>query len=607
LRGAAALERLKQDGQYESLQAALNQAGFHDAAYPLTVNPLFTFQQRLVAVDGQARERFGVAVALSGDTVVIGAPLNDGIYYDQGVVYVFARSGGTWTQQQKLWAGDGEAGDFFGAAVALDGDTLVVGAVGDDIGANYDQGSVYVFTRVSGWWADQQKLTANDGAAGDSLGYSVALGGDTLVAGAYADDTGSNVEQGSAYVFTRSGGAQPAWTQQQKLSASDGAAGDSFGSAVALDDDTLVACAPFDDIAANPNQGSAYVFTRSGGVWTQQQKLSASDGAADDRFGYAVALSDDKLAVGSPYDTVGFNYQQGSVYAFARNGAVWTERQKLSAEDGMGEDRFGSAVALGGETLVVGAPNDVTGSGVELGSASVFAFIGSWVPQETLTTPTGASNEVFGHAVALSNDTVMAGAPSTEAPMTLNRGSVYAFVRPACQSITIEPASLPNGTSGASYQQQLTVIGGAGPFQFWIGGGALPPGLTLAQDGLLSGTPTTQGTYQFTIRATDLSSFCSGGRDYTITIAPPCSNIRVNPPSLPKGKTGTAYSQTLTAKDGTAPYQFSVAGSLPPGLSLSAGGVLSGMPTLAGKFNFTALATDANGCVGSRGYTLTIN
>ncbi|MGH9838559.1 MAG: putative Ig domain-containing protein [Blastocatellia bacterium] len=639
LHGAAALERLKQDGQYDSLRAALNQARFggshtaqtplgraawrahnpaagyqvvieaedRDAAYPLTINPLFMFQQRLTAADGQARDRFGAAVALSGDTVVIGAPMNDATQWDQGSVYVFVRSGGFWTQLPKLTASDGATGDSFGAAVALSGDTLVVGAPFGAVGSNVQQGSVYVFTRNGGFWNEQQKLTASDGAAFDEFGCAVALSSDTLVVGAHRDANGSNVEQGSAYVFVRSGATQPVWTQQQKLTASDGAAGDSFGAAVALDGDMLVASAPFDDIGANPNQGSAYVFTRSGAVWTLQQKLSASDGAADDSFGFAVALSGDKLAVGAPYDAVNFNYQQGSVYAFGRNGTVWTQRQKLSADDGMGEDRFGSAVAMGGDTLVVGAPNDVTGPGVELGSASVFAFTGSWVPQETLTTASGASNEMFGHAVALSNDTVMAGAPGHENLTQLNRGSVYAFVRPACPTLTLAPASLPNGASGAAFQQQITVSGGAGPFQFWLSGGALPPGLTLAQNGLLSGTPTTQGIYQFTIRATDLSSFCSGGHAYTLTIAPPCSNLRVNPPSLPKGKTGMAYSETLTAKNGAAPYQFSVVGSLPPGLSLSAGGVLSGTPTQAGNFSFTVLARDANGCAGSRGYTLTIN
>src|SRR5262245_13354125 len=164
-----------------------------------------------------------------------------------------------------------------------------------------------------------------------------------------------------------------------------------------------------------------------------------------------------------------------------------------------------------------------------------------------------------------------------------NQGSVYVFVSPSCPALALAPDSFPDGAVGASYQQAVTAFGGAGTYQFTVAGGALPPGLTLAQDGLLSDAPTTEGTYQFTVRATDLSSFCSGGLFYTLTIAPPCPNIRVNPPSLSKGKTGTAYSQTLTAKAGAAPYQFRATGALPPGLSLSAGGVLSGTPTQAGK------------------------
>ena len=578
----------------------------HDAAYPLTIDPLFTFQQRLQAADGMARDRFGAAVALSGDTVVIGAPMNDVTQWDQGSAYVFVRQGAMWTQLQKLSAGDGATGDFFGATVALSGDTLVVGAPFDAIGSNIQQGSAYVFTRDGGFWTEQQKLTAGDGAAFDEFGYAVALSPDTLVVGARRDAIGSNAEQGSAYVFVRSGATQPVWTQQQKLTAGDGAAGDSFGHAVALSGDTLVACAPFDDIGANPNQGSAYVFTRSGTVWSLQQKLNAGDGTADDRFGSAVALGGDSLVVGAPYD-VGSNNQQGSVYAFARNGTVWTQQQKLTADDGMWDSRFGSTVALSSDSLVVGAPNHFTTGDLGLGAAYVFAFTGSWVLQETFNTVGGAANECFGHAVALSGDTVMAGAPGSENLTQLNRGSVYAFVRPACPALTLAPASLPGGASGASYQEQITASGGAGPFQFWLSGGVLPPGLTLTQNGLLSGTPMTQGSYQFTIRATDLSSFCSGGRTYTLTIAPPCSTLRVNPPSLPKGKTGIAYSETLTAKGGAAPYQFSVTGTLPPGLSLSAGGVLGGTPTQAGSFSFTVLVRDANGCTGSRSYNLTIN
>src|SRR5262249_33890721 len=161
-----------------------------------------------------AGDQLGASVAISGDTVVVGAPLSDiGANADQGSAYVFIRSfigsGADWTQQKKLTAADGAAGNLFGISVALSGDTLAVGAYGDDIGANRNQGSAYVFTRSfigSGAdWTQQKKLTAADGEINNLFGVSVALSGDTLVVGAFNDDIGGNANQGSAYVFIRSG------------------------------------------------------------------------------------------------------------------------------------------------------------------------------------------------------------------------------------------------------------------------------------------------------------------------------------------------------------------------------------------------------------------
>ena len=206
-------------------------------------------------------------------------------------------------------ASDGAEGDSFGNSVALDGDTALVGAYRDN-DRGLSSGSAYFFTRSGGLWTQQQKLTASDGAEGDSFGNSVALDGDTALVGAYIDDDRGS-ESGSAYFFTRSGGV---WTQQQKLTASDGAEGDSFGSSVALDGDTALVGAYGDDDLGS-NSGSAYIFTRSGGVWTQQAKLTALDGAAWDSFGYSVALDGDTVLVGANGDDdLGSN--SGSVYFF---------------------------------------------------------------------------------------------------------------------------------------------------------------------------------------------------------------------------------------------------------------------------------------------------
>ncbi|MHC4407100.1 MAG: FG-GAP repeat protein, partial [Planctomycetota bacterium] len=198
-------------------------------------------------------------------------------------------------QEAKLLPADGAAGDIFGVIVALDGDTAIIGAVYDDDNGE-DSGSAYVFTRTAGVWTQQAKLLASDGASQDWFG-SVALEGDTAIIGASGDDDNGE-DSGSAYVFTRAAGV---WTEQAKLLASDGAAFDGFSYLVALDGDTAV-IAPWRDDDNGVNSGSAYVFTRTGGVWTEQAKLLASDGAADDYFGRSVALEGDTAIIGAAGD-----------------------------------------------------------------------------------------------------------------------------------------------------------------------------------------------------------------------------------------------------------------------------------------------------------------
>ncbi|MGH9845881.1 MAG: putative Ig domain-containing protein [Blastocatellia bacterium] len=494
-----------------------------EAEYPLTIDPIFTLQHKLVAADGTADDRLGISVALDGDTLAVGALGADiGGNVDQGSVYVFTRSGATWALQQKITAADGAANDYFGIKVALDRDTIVVSAMLDDIGANVNQGSAYVYTRSGGVWTLQQKLTANDGLAHDNFGVAVALDGNTLVAGSYAS-IGSNVNQGSVYVFTRNGST---WTQRQKLIASDGMESDRFGISVALAGDTLAVGAKGATVGSNLFQGSVYVFTRSSSTWTFQQKLTANDGAEFDSFG-TVALDGDTLVVGAGGDDNGANVDQGSAYVFMRSGStqpVWTQQQKLIAYDGADSDLFGSQVAVIGDTVVIGAPwddLDVLDGSVNQGSVYVFGrYGGFWTQQQKLTASDHAANDDFGgYGVALSSDTLVVGVPGDDIGSNLNRGSVYVFAVPSCPTLTFAPASLPNGVKGVPYQQQIIVSGGFGPYQFAVADGALPPGLTLSPKGLVSGTPTKQGNYSFTLRATDVSSGCSGTRKYTVKIA----------------------------------------------------------------------------------------
>jgi hypothetical protein len=335
-------------------------------------------------------------VALDGDTALVGA---FGDNSNQGAAYVFTRSGSTWTPQAKLTSGDGATSGEFGFSVALDGDTALVGAYRDVVDTTYYQGSAYVFTRSGSTWTQRAKLTAGDGAVYDEFGFSVALDGDTALVGASLDDLGANSDQGSTYLFTRSGST---WTQEAKLTAGDGAAYDYFGISVALDGDTALVGARGDEVGVNSGRGSAYVFTRSGSTWTQQTKLTAADGAADDQFGTSVALEGDTALVGANGD----NYNQGSAYVFIRSGTTWTQQAKLVAGDGVTYEFFGTSVALNGDTALVG----MYGDNGHQGAAYVFTRSGgTWTQEAKLTAGDGAAEDKFGYSVALDGDTALIG------------------------------------------------------------------------------------------------------------------------------------------------------------------------------------------------------
>ncbi len=322
-------------------------------------------QAKLTAADGAAGDEFGGKVALDGDVALIGAARHDGMGVDAGSAYVFTRSRTGWRQQAMLTAPDGAAGDEFGYSVAISGDVAVIGAPRDDDNGD-DSGSAYVFTRSGSAWSRQAKLTAADGAAGDVFGISVAISGDTVVIGAdLADERGSN--SGAAYVFSRSGNA---WRQQAKLTADDGTAGDLFGMRVAIFGGTAVIGAAREDDKGE-NSGAAYVFVRSGTTWGQQAKLVAADGAAHDRFGTRVAVYGNTAVIGAILDDATSD-NSGSAYVFTRAGAGWSQRAKLVATDGAADDVFGWNVALYGDTVMIGAPTSIVALPGGTGSAYVF-------------------------------------------------------------------------------------------------------------------------------------------------------------------------------------------------------------------------------------------
>jgi hypothetical protein len=369
------------------------------------------------------------------------------------------------------------------------------------------------------------------------------------VVGAPAHEVDGKTDQGSAYVFERDGAVWP----QEKLEAPDGEAGDYFGYSVSVAAGLVAVGAPLSDVGGHPDEGAAYVFENDGVAWRAQAKLEPSSGRAGDFFGYSVAAGDEAVAVGAPTDAVGGNSGQGSAYVYARQGATWTELEKLEASDGLTDDLFGYAVAIGGTIVLVGARTDD-------------------VNAET------------------------------------DQGSTYSFVYEPCPAIALDPAFFPDGAVGRRYRQEVAASGGAGPYTYALASGSLPPGLTLdPSTGSLVGRPTAAGTYRFTIMATDGDS-CPGSRDYTIVVG--CAEIALGPSvlTLPPGTAGAPYGQAFTASGGTEPYTFSVsAGALPAGLTLDPStGILFGTPEVSGEFLFAVEVTDAGGCSASAIYELTI-
>ncbi|MFX0194869.1 MAG: Ig-like domain-containing protein [Candidatus Hodarchaeota archaeon] len=311
-------------------------------------------QAKLTASDGDSGDCFGWSVAISGGTVVVGARYADAIDTASGAVYVYVRNGTSWREQAKLDASDGSKYDRFGESVAISEDeaTVVVGAPYETEQCE-NAGAVYVFRRDGTSWREQAKLTASDAGAEEYFGSSVAISGAIAVVGApYDKKEGQNV--GSAYVFAWDGTAA-AWREQAKLTASD-AGNAHFGVSVAISGATVIIGAAVDD-QFGYNAGAVYVFGRDGTSWREQAKLIASDSRAYDKFGWSVAMSENgtTMAVGAPYDKEKENVGKAYVFTWDGTAAAWSEQAKLTASDGAEGDLFGSSVAISGGTAVVGA------------------------------------------------------------------------------------------------------------------------------------------------------------------------------------------------------------------------------------------------------------
>lgn len=382
----------------------------------------WTFEQKLSPIGGHIVDSFGGAISIDGDNVLVGAYWhNVGANGRQGTVYHFQRLGTQWSQQRRLVASDGAEDDIFGAAVAIDGGLSVVGAISDDVAANPDQGSLYIFECQR---SEQRQLVANDGAPFDQFGNAVAVSGDTAVVGAASEeDSSGGSSQGAVYVFART---STGWAQQQKLTANPVINGAEFGHVVDISGNTIVVGAWRETVGTTDTQGAAYVFVRSGSTWTQQARLLASDGDFLDEFGAAVAIDGNTIAVGAPSDDTGGNANRGSVYVFVRSGSAWTQQTRFSSTDGANNDNFGNAVDISDESIAVGAFRKDNFRG----AAYVFVRNGAvWTQQQALTASDGTAGDEFGYAVSIDGDTVAIGARKDDTDQVEDHGAVYIFRR----------------------------------------------------------------------------------------------------------------------------------------------------------------------------------
>jgi FG-GAP repeat protein len=384
--------------------------------------------------DTVEHDSFGVAVAISGNTMVIGGFNADGAEVGAGAAFVFEKSGNTWVQTARLFAADGKAepvandpgkfrSDAFGSAVAISGDTVVVGAPQHTHpGLQKNAGAVYVFQRVDGEWVQQAELFSPTPFAeaffGAEPGFGgLAISGGTIVVG---DEGAFTVD-----VFTRDIGG---WGAATQFTVPDDFA--FVPSDVAIDGGTVVVGSPGSDAPGAFSAGAAYVFQRVGADWVQQAELTAADAAPGAQFGWTVRVDGHLVAVGANR-APGASDLSGAAYVFAERGEDgWSPQAKLQAADGVDGDNFGSAISLSGHTVLVGAQNRAPVSGLEAGgTAYVFrAREGGWPEIAELTASDGIPQGDFGVAVAVQNEVLLVGADGQHPPVEgYAGGEAYVF------------------------------------------------------------------------------------------------------------------------------------------------------------------------------------
>jgi hypothetical protein len=455
----------------------------------------------------------GISVAIDGDTAVVGAPdtMVNGI--DAGAAYVFVRSGNTWTQQAELTATNGMPGQQFGVSVAVSGDTTVIGSQ-QTVNGNVYQGNAFVFVRSGTTWTQQAELTVPNSNGNTNFATQVALDGDTavLTSSTTTSNSTGTIFYNTDYVFVRSG---TTWSQQAALTvpdsiatATDSVATDETG--FSISGDTVVI--GVDLHHANESlSGVALVYVRSGSTWSLQAELDDPAGPVYDGFGEALSVSGDTVVIGAQFATVNGTHDQGAAYVFVRSGTSWTEQADLTPADGTANQNFGGTVALDGDTAVVSA-----------GATYVFVRSGGTWSQEQELTNAGPGLAISGDTAIMRGFPSPQTGQGEAVAQDLGAATAIATVQvnPATAQLFVSPASLPPGTQGQVYPRTtFTATGGAGSGYTFRESGILPAGITFdAATGQLTGTPTQLGTFPGIVIAAGDGRGDSGSQTYTLIV-----------------------------------------------------------------------------------------
>ncbi|WP_298162140.1 putative Ig domain-containing protein, partial [Brevundimonas sp.] len=586
-----------------------------DAVYPIIVDPTFTQAARLNASDAAAIDQFGYSIDISGSTVVVGANGKDesGTVTDTGAAYVFVKSGGVWSQQARLVPAEApELNDALGTSIAISGDTVAVGAIGR-ITSGRNSGAVYVFTRSGTTWTQQAKLVNTDATGTDRFGINLDIDGDTLVVGAHQADDGGVNNSGSVYVFTRSGGV---WSQQAELTAADRLASDNLGYSVAISGDTVIAGAYSEDSLGSLS-GAAYVFTRSGTIWTQQAKLKASDANADDRFGYFVAASGDTVVVGAPFAEAG-GAARGTAYVFTRSGTTWSQQARLQPSSVADNANFGYALAVQGDTAAIGAPTNPAG-GITRGAVFVFTRAGGvWTEQQILTASDAIDRDRLGSSVSIDGVSIATGA-ITRDDAGSSSGAAYVFSDTTLTTTQAVASRTVSVGAAITPFTPVTGSGGLGVLSYAISPG-LPAGLSFSTTtGQITGTAASaSATTTYTVTVTDQTTPTAqtSSKTFSLTVDPPAApplntTQAVASSTATVGSAITAFTP-VTAGGGTGTLSYAVSPGLPAGLTFSTTtGQITGTPTSASAATtYTVTVTDQTSPVAqtsSKTFSLTVN